>query len=185
MQCQICNKNEATIHLTEITDGMRTETHICECCATEQGIAVKSQMPINELLSSLLAAQPTDDEVFGPSAKKTTCPHCGFTLEQFRKEAVLGCPYDYEVFEAALAPLIEKAHGGQTVHRGKTPSKTPKGAKGQIELLKLRQQLQAAVQAEDYELAAKLRDKIANREPGADRTATDKLSDPGYEYEAD
>ena len=99
MHCQICQKNEATIHLTEITDGARSEMHICEHCAQKQGIAVKSHIPINELLSNLLASQPLDDELFGTSEKELVCPHCGFTLEQFRKEAVLGCPYDYEVFE--------------------------------------------------------------------------------------
>ena len=62
MQCQICNNKDATIHLTEITDGVRSEMHICEQCAAEQGIAIKSHIPINELLSSLLAVQPTDDE---------------------------------------------------------------------------------------------------------------------------
>ncbi len=160
MQCQICNKNDATIHLTEITDGVRSEMHICERCAAEQGITVKSQIPINELLSSLLAVQPTDDELFGPSEKEVSCPHCGFTLEQFRKEGVLGCPYDYEIFEKSLPLLIEKAHNGKTTHCGKVPSKTPKDSRKQIELLKLRQQLEAAVQSEDYELAAKLRDKI-------------------------
>lgn len=160
MQCQICNKNGATIHLTEITDGVRSEMHICEHCAADQGIAVKSQMPIKELLSSLLASQPADDEIFESSEKGLSCPRCGITLEQFRKEAVLGCPYDYEVFEKSLSPLIEEAHDGQVVHCGKVPSKTPEDAKKQIELLNLRQQLEIAVQAEDYELAAKLRDKI-------------------------
>ncbi len=160
MQCQICNKNDATIHLTEITDGVRSEMHICEHCAQEQGIMVKSQIPINELLSSLLAVQPTDDELFGPSEKEVSCPYCGFTLEQFRKEAVLGCPYDYEIFEKSLPLLIEKAHNGKTTHCGKVPSKTPKDSRKQIELLNLRQQLDTAVKSEDYELAAKLRDKI-------------------------
>ncbi len=164
MQCQICDKNEATIHLTEITDGLRTEMHVCEHCAAEQGIAVKSQIPIKELLSSLLASAPEDDELLGSSQKEVSCPHCGFTLEQFRKDAVLGCPYDYEIFEKSLSPLIEKAHDGQTVHRGKVPSKMPGDAKKQIELLNLRQQLDAAVQAEDYELAARLRDKINQSE---------------------
>ncbi len=164
MQCQICKKKEATIHLTEITDGLRTEMHVCEHCAAEQGIAVKSQIPINELLSSLLAVQPTDEELFGTSEQDLSCPHCGFTLEQFRKEAVLGCPYDYVVFEKALAPLIAKAHNGKTTHCGKIPSKTPANAKKQIELLNLQQQLQAAVQTEDYELAARLRDKIKQNE---------------------
>jgi len=160
MQCQICNKNQATIHLTEISDGVRTEIHVCERCAAEQGIAVKSHMPVNELLGSLLAVQPTDAELTGTSDEKLSCPHCGFTLEQFRKEAVMGCPSDYEVFEKSLLPLIEKAHDGKTVHCGKVPSKTPADAKKQLELLSMRQKLAAAVRAEDYELAAKLRDEI-------------------------
>ena len=160
MQCQICKDREATIHLTEITGGVRTEMHICEHCAMEQGIAVKSHMPVNELLSELLASAPADEELFDLTDKKTSCEYCGFTLEQFRKEAVLGCPHDYEVFEKSLLPLIAKAHDGKTTHRGKVPSRTPKDAKKQAELLNLRQRLETAVQAEDYESAAKLRDKI-------------------------
>ena len=162
MHCQICKKNEATIHLTEIIDGVRSEMHLCEHCAAEQGVAVKSQIPINELLSSLLAVQPTDDGLLGPS-EKLSCPHCGFTLEQFREEAVLGCPYDYEVFEKALLPLIKKAHDGKTTHCGKVPSKIPKDTKKQIDISSLRQQLDNAVQKEDYELAAKLRDEISGK----------------------
>ncbi|MGA1980466.1 MAG: UvrB/UvrC motif-containing protein [Sedimentisphaerales bacterium] len=160
MQCQVCQKKEATIHLTEITDGVRSEMHLCEHCAQEEGIAVKSQLSINELLSGLLSTQPSDDELFGDTEQELTCPHCGFTLAQFTKEAVLGCPYDYEVFEKPLLPLIEKAHNGKTVHCGKVPSKMPKDAKKQMKLTALRQQLEAAVQSEDYELAAKLRDEI-------------------------
>ena len=164
MQCQICKKNDATIHLTEITDGIRTEMHVCELCAQEEGIAVKSQVPINELLNSLLAVQPADEELFGDSEQKLSCPQCGFTWERFRKEGLLGCPHDYEVFEKVLLPIIEKAHGHKTTHCGKVPSKTPAKTKRQIKLLTLRQQLEAAVQNEDYELAAKLRDKIVNSE---------------------
>jgi protein arginine kinase activator len=160
MQCQVCQKKEATIHLTEITDGVRSEMHLCEHCAQEEGIAVKSQLSINELLSGLLATQPSDDELFGDTEQELSCPNCGFTLAQFTKEAVLGCPHDYEVFEKLLLPLIEKAHNGQTVHRGKIPSKMPKDTKKQIKLTALRQQLEVAVQSEDYELAAKLRDEI-------------------------
>jgi len=160
MLCQICNKNDATIHLTEIADGVRAEMHICEHCALEQGIAVKSQIPLNELLSSLLAVQPTDEELFGPSEKGAACPHCGFTLAQFRKEAVLGCPYDYEVFEKPLLNLIKKAHNGKTTHCGKVPSKTSTGTKEQIKLIVLRQQLEDALRSENYERAAKLRDEI-------------------------
>ena len=164
MQCQICNNKEATIHLTEITDGVRSEMHICEQCAAEQGIAVKSHIPINELLSSLLAAQLSDDELSGPAEMQTACPTCGLTLEQFRKEGVLGCPNDYEVFAKSLQPLIEKAHCGKIAHCGKLPSRTSLDTRKQAELLNLRRQLDTAVQNEDYELAAKLRDKISENE---------------------
>ena len=164
MHCQICKKNQATIHLTEINDGIRTEMHLCEACAQENGIAAKSQLSVNELLNNLLATQPTDEELFGTEEQTISCPHCGFTLEQFTKEATLGCPYDYEVFEKSLLPLIEKAHNGKSTHCGKVPSKTSGDAKRQIELVGLRQKLDAAVKNEDYELAAELRDKINQME---------------------
>jgi protein arginine kinase activator len=164
MYCQNCQKKEATIHLTEITDGLRTETHLCEHCAQEEGIAVKSQLSINELLSSLLASQPSDDETFGGTKQDVSCPNCGSTLAKFTKDAVLGCPYDYEVFEKSLAPLIKKAHNGKKTHCGKVPSKTSTGTKKQMELMKLRRKLETAVQNEDYELAAELRDKINQQE---------------------
>ena len=120
MQCQICNKNDATIHLTEIADGVRTEMHICEQCAIEQDIAVKSHIPINELLSNLLAVQPSDDELFGPSEQKLACPNCGFTLEQFRKEGALGCPRDYEVLRKHFLPSSKK----RTMERQLTAAKS-------------------------------------------------------------
>ena len=164
MQCQICNNRDATIHLTEITDGVRSEMHICEQCAAEQGIAIKSHIPINELLSSLLAVQPADDELSDPTEQHASCPICGFTLEQFRKEGVLGCPNDYEVFAKSLQPLIEKAHCGRIAHCGKMPSRIPPDTRKQAKLLNLHRQLESAVQNEDYELAAKLRDKIAENQ---------------------
>jgi len=162
MQCQICNKNTATIHLTEIAEGVRTEMHLCESCAIQQGIAAKSQVSVNDLLSGLLASQPSDEELFGPGEAQKTCPHCGSTLAHFRKEGVLGCPHDYEVFEEALSPLIERAQSGKTHHAGKVPSCLAAHTKVSMECSRLRQQLQAAIRKEDYELAAQLRDQINN-----------------------
>lgn len=164
MQCQICSKNDATIHLTEIADGVRTEIHVCETCAVEQELAVKSHIPINELLSNLLASQPTEEELADPAEKELVCPNCGFTLAQFQKEGTLGCPADYEVFEKVLRPLIEKAHDGKTTHVGKIPATMPRDTKEQMQLLNLRQRLETAVRSEDYELAAKLRDEIKKAE---------------------
>jgi protein arginine kinase activator len=160
MQCQSCQNNEATIHLTEITDGVRSELHLCESCAVEEGIAVKHPIPLNELLSSLLASQPEDSELFSDPGESQSCPNCGFTLEKFRKEAVLGCPHDYDVFEKALMPLISKAHDGQTQHCGKFPSHMPSDIQTQRQLLDLGRKLEKAVKEENYEQAAQLRDQI-------------------------
>lgn len=160
MQCQICSKRTATIHLTEISGGVRSEMHICEHCAAEQGIASHSQMSINELLGNLLAVQPSDEEIFGSAESDTACPSCGFNLRRLRKEGTLGCPHDYEVFEKTLLPLIERAHGGRTRHCGKVPSRMPRETKQLVELSDLRQRLDTAVRNEDYELAAELRDQI-------------------------
>ncbi len=164
MQCQICHKNEATIHLTEITSGSRSEMHICEQCAVEQDINVKSHIPINELLSNLLASAPSDEELEGPPDTTEVCPNCGISLGQFSSEGLLGCPYDYEFFDKALTPIIARAHNGSTTHRGKVPSRTPRQVKNQMELFELRRRLQDAVETEDYELAARLRDSIKKSE---------------------
>jgi len=134
--------------------------HICEHCAAEQGIASQSQMSINELLGSLLAVQPSDDELFGPSDTAPSCPDCGFTLDRLRRDGTLGCPRDYDVFEHALVPLIARAHNGATTHCGKIPAGAPDEMKKQTKLTSLRQQLEAAVRNEEYEHAARLRDEI-------------------------
>ncbi len=161
MQCEVCQGKEATIHLTEIADGVRTEMHLCEKCAQEQGVGTKSYIPLNELLSNLLSVGPKGEEPAQPSANEQVCPHCGYTLDKFQEKAVLGCPNDYEVFEKQLSPLIKKAHDGATCHCGKVPANTPTDSKKQLEITQLRQQLDEAVRKEDYELAAKLRDKLA------------------------
>ena len=160
MQCQICRKKTATIHLTEISNGVRNEVHFCEQCAVQQGIAATSQISVNELLSNLLASQPADEELTGDQGVELACPNCGFTLSQFRKDGVLGCPNDYAVFEKVLLPLIEKAHNGKTSHCGKIPSHVSPETRQRIECTSLKEQLQQAIQREDYELAAKLHEKI-------------------------
>jgi len=166
MLCQQCKEQTATIHLTEINNGVRVETHLCEFCAEQEGIAIKSQIPLNELLSTLLASQET--EKIEPEEEKTDineaaeCPSCGMTVQAFRKGGLLGCPNDYDVFNETLKPMIEKAQGGNNKHIGKVPKKEPEDSKKHIEVINLRKQLEEAVHSEDYEKAAELRDRIKN-----------------------
>ena len=164
MLCQICKENTATIHLTEIEHGQRTETHLCQQCAQKQGLAVQAQMPLNELLSNLLAAAKSvpdsQDKAVGFSGLDEPCPTCGMTLRQFSETSLLGCPQDYQHFRNELLPLIERSHAGHSQHCGKMPSRTDQKQKNEVELANLRRQLEQAVKAEDYETAARLRDQI-------------------------
>ena len=166
MQCQKCKEHVATIHLTEIDNGQRNETHLCQNCAQQQGLTLKAQVPLNELLSTLLAAQSENDvnaEVSQAMASGTQeCPTCGMTLERFSKDRLLGCPYDYELFDKPLAAIIEQSQNGNTHHSGKVPSNTPDQGKKQIEIINLRNQLDEAIRNEDYEKAALLRDEIGH-----------------------
>jgi protein arginine kinase activator len=163
MLCQVCKKQSATIHLTEIQNGHREETHLCEGCAQQQGLSIKSQIPLNELLSTLLSAQgqaKSSGKLEESLPAGQACPACGMTLKEFGKKSLLGCPADYDFFREHLEPLIEKSQAGHTRHCGKVPSRTPIPAKNQIELAQLQKDLDAAVRAEDYESAARLRDRI-------------------------
>src|SRR5918997_73979 len=95
------------------------------------------------------------------------CDACGVTWTEFRQGGLFGCPNDYTLFEKDLTPLLQRAHEGATHHVGKVPTRrggTGVPMKRQVDLTKLRKELAKAVEAEDYERAAKLRDQIRQAE---------------------
>ncbi|MBL7216033.1 MAG: UvrB/UvrC motif-containing protein [Phycisphaerae bacterium] len=164
MICQSCKEKTATVHLTEITNGQRSERHLCQECAQQHGLAVKTQIPLNELLSTLLSAGPQAGEGSSSPASDRACPVCGMTLKRFSKETLLGCSHDYEEFGQELMPLIEQTQNGKHQHCGKVPSRRPQEDQKNVALNNLHHQLEAAVKNEDYETAARLRDQIKSYE---------------------
>jgi len=159
MKCQLCD-NRATVHLTEIVKGKKKEIHLCEDCAREQEITVKAQFTLPDLLQGLISAHTSQVE---DNLAKLTCPVCGIGYMEFRTGGRLGCPADYDVFREGLDPLIEKLHG-TAQHMGKVPERAGRDLQFQAELVHLRQQLRAAVEAENYEEAARLRDLLREKE---------------------
>ncbi len=153
-KCDKCNK-PATIHLTEIVDGQKFEKHLCEDCASTEGITIKANVPISQLLEDFVLQSAA-----GKDITDLTCEVCGMTFSEFREKGLLGCPYDYDAFEPALAGLLERAQEGATQHVGKVPHRVGSDQKKQNSLLRLRAQLKAAINSEDYERAAILRDQI-------------------------
>lgn len=158
MLCQRCKKSTATVHVTDLV-GEPKELHLCEECAEEEGIRVKSSVPINTILEDFIKHQVASQEM-----SDLTCPECGISFLQFRQQGVLGCPHDYDAFEKALMPMIAQAHEGATRHVGKVPNKASSTQKKQHLVIKLRRELQEAVEQENYEAAARLRDQLKELE---------------------
>ena len=71
----------------------------------------------------------------------------------------MGCPSCYDAFAPVLVPLLEKVHGA-AAHAGKAPSGRRRVIESRKEIEELEARLAAAVEAEDYEAAAELRDTI-------------------------
>jgi protein arginine kinase activator len=154
--CQICKKNQATVHLTEIIKGKKREIHLCEDCAGKKGVAFKSGFSIQDLLSGIINNQAAQEIA---KMSQIKCPICGLSYLDFRQHGRLGCATDYTVFKEGLIPLLEKIHGS-TEHLGKIPATSGELREVSRELLEMRQSLKQAIEREDYEQAAQLRDKI-------------------------
>jgi len=161
MVCNICAKNQATVHLTEIIDDQITELHLCEECAQKKGAQMESHFGLSDLLAGLadLGTQFSKTK----TDAKLKCPKCGLTYEDFKKVGRLGCGECYTAFKDALVPLLKRIQGS-TQHCGKSPKKIAKAVKARNELDVLKEKLQKAIQKEDFEEAAKLRDKIKELE---------------------
>ena len=157
MQCDICENKKATVHLTEIVDEQISELHLCEDCAREKSVQMEQQFGLADLLAGLADFGKQNKDVEKVKAK---CSNCGLTYDDFRKLGRLGCSECYSSFHEYLGALLKKIHGSSQ-HLGKSPIKLPLEDKEKIEgLQELKNQLNKAIQAENFEEAAQLRDKI-------------------------
>ncbi len=160
MKCQFCS-NPATVHITKLVKQQKLEVHLCEACA-EKHQAPPADLSLSSILESLIGqhVSPVAEEL-----GRLICPTCGIKYMEFRADGRLGCPADYELFRAGLMPILQRIHRA-TRHAGKVPRRPARRAAGgrAAELLALRQQLRRAVDGEDYERAAALRDLIRQKE---------------------
>ena len=157
MLCELCKESQATVHLTEIVNEQMTELHLCEACANQKGAQVESHFGLADLLSGLSDYGKTQE----PEEVSTkACPACGMTYDDFRKVGRLGCAECYPTFKRSLGSLLKRIHGSP-IHLGKSPMRLIKPAKvAKTELLDLKRRLERAIESEEFEEAAKLRDQI-------------------------
>jgi protein arginine kinase activator len=157
--CDVCQKNEASITITRVNkDGKSTEMHLCSKCAMQKGIGEtgKTQLSVIEILAELKDKIKDED-------RKLVCPKCGISYADFKRLGRLGCETCYETFSERLLPLIKRIHGSNK-HIGRKPTEGRKDAKIKFEVKKLRDDLKHAITAEDYEKAARIRDRIRKTE---------------------
>ena len=170
MLCNKCKKREAKVYYTEIVDGVKKEQHLCEDCATEytsfyMGTSTTDQeLTLGSLLSTILGnyyvnSMSEEDQ----TEKELYCDGCGMTYSEFMHVGMFGCDKCYDSFEKVLEKSIKNIQGSDT-HTGKKPkgfeTKTEKLVKGLPEIDKLSIRLQEAIEKEEFEEAAKIRDRI-------------------------
>lgn len=168
MKCDHCDK-PAVVHETVIKNGEKKEIHLCQAHAASVGYLPDLQ-PLDKILAN-----------FSPTAKKTAaspaCATCGMTLAQFRQHGNLGCEACYSTFEKMLEPLIERAHAGGTRHVGRSPRRSAERIDLRELRMKLVRELDEAVAAEQYERAARLRDRLHGLGEGGAASAAEPASE--------
>lgn len=168
MLCDQCKEREAVMHLTQIVEEKVTTQHLCERCAAERGVEAAPATPKTPL-GSFLAAM---GKATPGTGTRVACDGCGATLQDFREVGRLGCPACYTTFGVELRDLLRRLHGS-TTHVGDqyeqpgTVADRPEDIPVPDPLARMRDRLQEAVVAEDFELAAELRDQLRGMEGGA------------------
>lgn len=154
MNCEMCKKNEATVRYTEVVNKKIIKMNLCEECAKKKGVTIQSPFTIADLLSGLadLGLRAEED-------LKKVCPGCGLSYIDFRKTGRLGCDSCYKAFEKSLQGLLETIHRS-TTHVGKVPSRARMEINELTMLKDLEAKLCAAVEKEEFEEAASIRDKL-------------------------
>ena len=158
MLCQFCKKREATVHFTNVENAKVRAIHICAQCAEERGFdeLKKSNFAMTDFVAGLF------DSAFAAAEKGTapdSCPNCGTSYSAFQDQGRLGCSECYEFFQEQLVPLLRGIHGN-TRHRGKIPQRFGKQLSLRRRVRELQEELDTAIQLEQYERAAVLRDDI-------------------------
>lgn len=165
MLCQNCQLKPAVFHYTRVINGVKQETHLCAACFEEMKGEQETVQP------DVINGNWIENMLFGLPVRTRAvkrCSACGWSAGDIQKTGKLGCPDCYTVFSAELSSSLKRLSAGES-HRGRRPLCENKACEEaqkteEISLDELKKQLQAAVEREEYEKAAALRDRIRGRE---------------------
>lgn len=174
MICENCKRNEANIHMKRIINASATEVHLCSDCAKSLGYGDGFSgfgLGLGDLFGNFLSYAP----MFSNNTA-VRCPMCGNSFRDIAESGRFGCAECYETFYDKVLPSIERIHG-QTKHVGKKANNENKDADYLIDRDDLKNQLTKAVEEQNYELAAELRDKIKENEKQENKKDGEEKSD--------
>ena len=156
MLCSKCHKNEASVYFKQNINGEVREYALCPHCAAEMEVGFT---PLN-LFGSMFTASK-------PKSEHKRCTLCSSTFDEIKRTGKVGCAECYSVFADELSPMIDSIHRTSR-HVGRAPEGYSEKRRAENELEALRKELKAAIEAENYERAAELRDLIKGKEANDD-----------------
>lgn len=161
MLCDDCKKNQACVHLTQISSTEKIDRHLCEECAKKYGELIfnpDQKFSVNDFLAGIF--NNGLDSIGDVSQPKTAvCPSCGMSYRDFSRTGKIGCSDCYMAFGKRLEPLLRRIHGANS-HIGKVPRRSGGEIAFRQRVAAMRKALGAHVANEEYEQAADLRDQI-------------------------
>lgn len=168
MQCIECHERPATLHLTEIINGKKSERHVCDYCAQKKGYVMNQDeaYSLHDLITGLFGMNQMDlqqgQRVLQEEAIK--CEQCEMSFHEFRNIGRFGCAHCYKSFKKWLSPIFRRIHSGSLKHHGKIPKRQGGKLHAQKELANYRDELTHLIEQEEFERAAVIRDKIKGME---------------------
>lgn len=166
LKCDLCGK-PATVHLTQIVNSKMHKVDLCEACAQAKGVTDPGGFSLADLLLKASMNPDASGAVEVGNNGAAVCPSCSFTPGDFKKHGRFGCPQCFRAFAGMVAPMLDSMHKG-TRHVGKVPHRAIERRSLHDRLVELEAGLLAAIKAERYEDAARLRDELQQlRQPAA------------------
>ena len=160
MLCDNCKEKEANVHMVKMINGEKTEMHLCEACATQsEGFFHIPQFDIQKIFPYLAGSAVSRQESL------PDCPTCGWSSAKLESSGKVGCCDCYHHFRAYVGPILERIQNAN-VHHGKVPKRAGGIDEDENVLCNLKAKLNACVAEENFEEAARLRDRIRELEGG-------------------
>jgi len=154
--CDLCGDNQAELKVRQVDkDGKATEIEVCAECARRRGFAEvgKIQLDIAQIVAEM------KDKVVDEDAK-LVCDVCKMTFADFKRQGRAGCAHCFVAFDDKLEPLVRRVQGAAQ-HVGRAIRSGRKDAQLEMSVERLDAELKSAIQAENYEKAAGLRDQLS------------------------